>query len=469
MLIVAAAVLAAVIGVAVLSMSGGESEGRDVQDPGDRADAQEPDPEGAAPVIEAPDSPTLPAPTPSDSATVSATTLPPGPVTELSLPPIVEPEGEQLWGCDSQSGRDPHRLISINETADRLFSCGEETWQVFVCTTRESDQVDRVAYVDNVLSEAGEWFAWASGGQYDIDFSVGDDTSYVSSIAADVQTCYEEARQTQWSESRTGAVVLLDEARLGPRQEFTGVGTCVVESPGTDGQFGETGRMVAIAVHSSGSQEGTAVHELGHSQCWPHSFSGESSTEYDNPADVMSFAHNWPVGTIAANRYASGWIHPNQVRVHSESADSYTLSPCCSEGVQLLALLPRNSTAGLGEYSLQWWDIEVRDPADEWERGLADAGVGEEMGVLVHWIDQSRERLGTEVNRWQAQTGGQSEDWKGATLVVTKLAGPGSEFCLSSVRPTELLDCSGAYEWRLEVSASQTGGLTVAVAPATTS
>ncbi len=381
--------------------------------------------------------------------------------TDSGTAQTAEPVSETLLGCGDQSGVDPHGLIRIDETTERLSFCGEETWQVFVCSTRESDRTDRVSYVVDVLGEAAEWFEWASAGQYDIDFSAGDDTRQVSSSTAEPQECFEEVLRTEWSGSRSGAVVLVDEAALDPFQNYVGLGTCGYVNSAVSGVFGESGRMVAIAVHADGDQSAIAVHELGHAQCWPHSYSGETGSEYDNPADVMSF-NGWPVGTIAVNRYASGWIHPSAVRVHRSSTDTYTLVPCCSGGVQLLALLPEDVSEQTVDFNRQWWHLEVRDPEDEWERGLADTEVGEQIGVSVHWIDQN---LGMGAERHQAQVGNQIDFWADAPMRFGKLKVAGSEFCLHADQPTSFIDCGSAHEWRIEVTSSRTGGLNLAVSP----
>jgi len=369
---------------------------------------------------------------------------------------------DALLGCDDRSGDDPHGLVRVDEITERLSFCGEETWQVFVCSARESDRADRVAYVDDVLGEAAEWFEWASAGQYDIDFSAGDDTRAVSGGTAGPQECFEEVLQNQWSESRSGALVLVDEAALDPLGGWAGVGTCGYIGSTSAREFGESGRMVAIAVHARGDQSAIAVHELGHAQCWPHSYSGETGSEYDNPADVLSSGQNWPVGTIAVNRYASGWIHPDAVRVHRSSTGAYTLSPCCSGGVQMLALLPQEASEQPVDFNRRWWHLEVRDPQDDWERGLADTEVGTQLGVSVHWIDQS---VGLGPERRQAQVGNQAGFEFGVPVRFGRLRAVGSEFCLHSDQPRALLDCSSAHHWRVEVSASQAGGLSLTLTP----
>ena len=410
-----------------------------------------------------PESEVAPPSTIPSSATTPTTVT--APVTtaanDSETTPTVEPSPDALLGCDDRSGNDPHGLVRVDEITERLSFCGEETWQVFVCSARESDRTDRVAYVDDVLGEAAEWFEWASAGQYDIDFSAGDDTRAVSGGTAGPQECFEEVLQNQWSESRSGALVLVDEAALDPLGGWAGVGTCGYIGSTSAREFGESGRMVAIAVHARGDQSAIAVHELGHAQCWPHTYSGETGSEYDNPADIMS-GQNWPVGTIAVNRYASGWIHPDAVRVHSSSTGAYTLSPCCSGGVQMLALLPQEATEQPVDFNRRWWHLEVRDPQDEWERGLADTEVGTQLGVSVHWIDQS---VGLGPERRQAQVGNQAGFEFGAPVRFGRLRAAGSEFCLHSGQPRALLDCSSAHHWRVEVSASQAGGLSLTVTP----
>ena len=439
-----AALVAALVAVGVVaSLSNGSGEASTT-------------PDDASPVPSTAPPTTLGAPT-EPAPTSTATNGP-------DAPQGADPAPDASLGCDYQGDDDPHNLVRVDDLVERFTFCGEETWQVFVCSIRESDRTDRVAYVDEVLGEAAEWFEWASAGQYDIDFSAGDDTRAVSGSTAEPQECFEEALQNQWSGSRSGAVVLVDESVLDPFQNYVGVGTCGYASSAVSGVFGESGRMVAIAVHAHGDQSAIAVHELGHAQCWPHSYSGETDSEYDNPADVMSFNQNWPVGTIAVNRYASGWIHPTAVSVHRESAGTYTLSPCCSGGVQLLALLPEGASEKPDGLNRQWWHLEVRDPDDEWERGLADTEVGKQLGVSVHWIDQN---LGVGAERRQAQVGNQIDFWADAPVRFGQLKAAGSEFCLQPDQPTTLIDCSSLHEWRIEVSASQIGGLNLTVSPST--
>lgn len=96
------------------------------------------------------------------------------------------------------------------------------------------------------------------------------------------------------------------------------------------------------------------AHEIGHTVRWPHSFSGLSGIEYDNPLDLMSGESTfncrrdtggggfilWPCdaqGTLAFNRFAAGWIEEGQVAVHAGGTTSVTLDAPFSAGIQFLA------------------------------------------------------------------------------------------------------------------------------------
>jgi len=81
---------------------------------------------------------------------------------------------------------------------------------------------------------------------------------------------------------------------------------------------------------------GLVIHELGHTLHWTHSFFGPG--EYDNPVDPMSGPG--PVAkcnaatprvcttahTLAMNRWASGWIDAEDVRIHSGGTTTVDLA-----------------------------------------------------------------------------------------------------------------------------------------------
>ena len=83
------------------------------------------------------------------------------------------------------------------------------------------------------------------------------------------------------------------------------------------------------------------AHELGHTLWFPHSFRFDPF-KYDNPMDIMSDAEAAPglqVGTIALNRYAAGWIDPEDVEIYRGTGISrYLLAPPGQTGTQMLVL-----------------------------------------------------------------------------------------------------------------------------------
>ena len=101
----------------------------------------------------------------------------------------------------------------------------------------------------------------------------------------------------------------------------------------------------------------TIVHEIGHGwMAWPHSFSevprfGNDNVllapnPYSNHYDVMSGLDLRPLsvwdpelpGTLAINRYAAGWIKPEDVALHLVDDATYTLSKPREAGYQFLVV-----------------------------------------------------------------------------------------------------------------------------------
>ena len=102
----------------------------------------------------------------------------------------------------------------------------------------------------------------------------------------------------------------------------------------------------------------TIVHEMGHGwMAWPHSYSevpwraepGEEISPpnpYSNFFDIMSslafspisgWDHEMP-STLAINRYAAGWIKPEEVALHLADSATYTLSKPRESGYQFLVV-----------------------------------------------------------------------------------------------------------------------------------
>lgn len=101
----------------------------------------------------------------------------------------------------------------------------------------------------------------------------------------------------------------------------------------------------------------TIVHEMGHGWlAWPHSYTevrwqgddGEidEPNPYSNLYDVMSSLSRTPIfgwdvdmpSTLAINRYAAGWIEPDDVALHVTEEATYTLSKPREPGLQFLVI-----------------------------------------------------------------------------------------------------------------------------------
>ncbi len=102
----------------------------------------------------------------------------------------------------------------------------------------------------------------------------------------------------------------------------------------------------------------TIVHEMGHGwMAWPHSYSEvpwraqagdeiSAPNPYSNLFDVMSSLALSPVAgwdhempsTLAINRYAAGWIKPEDVALHLVDRATYTLSKPRESGYQFLVV-----------------------------------------------------------------------------------------------------------------------------------
>ena len=102
----------------------------------------------------------------------------------------------------------------------------------------------------------------------------------------------------------------------------------------------------------------TLVHEIGHGwMFWPHSYTEltwkpnpngarQKPNFYSNPQDFMSELtfrrpHGWHQdmpATLAINRYAAGWIEPEDVALHLSDAGTYTLAKPRESGYQFLVI-----------------------------------------------------------------------------------------------------------------------------------
>ena len=243
---------------------------------------------------------------------------------EQHEPSVVEDSDvRNLIGPDAAAfdlqATDPLGLLPRLTTL-REHSLGTDRFDVWVCEIQETPQE-----VMSLFSERVEpWFQEQSRGRYDPVFlSRG-------------EGCIEEAVATP-SPGANGAVIV--GSYLGGSSQIL---TCANGPCAGYETFPGNYRYAFVGISHLAAN---AVHEIGHLIRWMHSYSGKTPSQYDNAADVMSGNYGigelgsagtfeLPYGTAAINRYASGWIDPDEVAV-IDADTTLTLSTPVGSGVQM--------------------------------------------------------------------------------------------------------------------------------------
>ena len=125
----------------------------------------------------------------------------------------------------------------------------------------------------------------------------------------------------------------------------------------TGGRASNGRAAVGLATFREANME-MIVHEMGHGWMgWAHSYSevawrpysGDKigrNNPYSNFFDIMSALSDFPIlgwdsnmpSTLAINRYAAGWIRPEEVALHLADSATYTLSKPRGSGYQFLVV-----------------------------------------------------------------------------------------------------------------------------------
>lgn len=281
------------------------------------------------------------------------------------------------WGTANGDDHDPLGLIADHRFA-RSYTLGTDTWEVWVCDVADGDlPVDAADAATLLNREITPYFSWLSGGRYRPEFVargvVEADPNHGSQRAGDYE-CEDRVAEVPEGGPQ-GAVIVLDKDGIvssggaGRRHSSHVDGTWMVST----GTFPDNSRSIAltaeavlpVSAYCSDCQYldqinlDTVAHEMGHALGWPHSFGGKRPQthdallaggyeidEYDNPMDMISGSppgwelrnHGLVAGTIAVNRYAAGWIDPDDVAVHDGGIASYVLAPIGISGTQMLVL-----------------------------------------------------------------------------------------------------------------------------------
>jgi hypothetical protein len=280
--------------------------------------------------------------------------------------------------------------LVLASSALRLHSLGVDRWDVWVCgdVTDGSTAADATAALD---AHVVPFYTWLSGGRYQPRFRARGTLA-----GTDATACKTEASAA--SAGQDGALI------LNTTEIHAGGDACVDDQTRLDPCAGQptvlpgNERLAFIApddLLGADPHDATAVHELGHTLDWPHSYTGRlivsymgnpTPIEYDDPLDVMGYERLWgtgswtdpsigtftPKATQAFNRIAAGWVPDGAILTQAAAQQTYDLGPLDESGLQV-AIVP---TADPRAYLTL--EARVQEPNDPVP---AD-------GVVVHAVDQ---------------------------------------------------------------------------------
>lgn len=278
------------------------------------------------------------------------------------LPDHLQERYERLFDSDE---------LGLIAKADiiRNLTVGKAEWEVWVCQVGGPLNHNVESIARSLNQRITPYFSWLSEGRYTPVFIA---KGVVKSPNKD--DCDETIDSSGRNINRQAIIV----------EDTTHAGGVAVGYPGQPGSaIVGGGSVTAIPGRTPYTPRfSTIAHEMGHLLDWPHNYSGLDRWpngglfEAGNPMDIMSSpsdAMDLGSGTIAVNRYASGWIDPDDVIIHSGAA-TYDLSPVGTTGYQML-VIPSNDNTGV------FYTLGARVQKD-YDRGNPVSG------VEVYLIDQ---------------------------------------------------------------------------------
>ncbi len=268
---------------------------------------------------------------------------------------------------------DPHDLVG-DYKRNLPRSVTVDVWDVWVCDPVAAplyveafpSLTDRFGYTSRMVadwlnyeSSIDNYFHWLSDGKYDLLFM---DAGFVSPDLSDRsfseysdfrvrhRAC-EDAVVSAAGESEADGGLIVDTTRTfgtvsgtatAGKSNCAGENGCVPYTDPNSHRFVFVDGSVWVDAY---------IHEIGHSINWSHSYFAvtgvEHPSEYTNPMDVMSGSTGW-LGTIAINRYAAGWIDPDDVKVWTlgDRTATFRLNPVrVSGGYQMLVIRDGHNTS----------------------------------------------------------------------------------------------------------------------------
>ena len=277
---------------------------------------------------------------------------------------------------------DPLGLVAYYELTS-YRGTAPDRFEVWVCDGVHGSLDLTPENVTGLLNaELPPYFSWLSEGQYALSFlpggsvrannqqdclaSVSNRSTGVNHAAIVVSTLHIDNASNVWSWGGPGSYCwdgvaiewcnefYPDNGRQVWMGWFTNVGSqwSPIALSSIENGIGSLDNLYALGLIKS------VAHEVGHTLSWPHSFSGETVNddgtvdEYDNPMDVMSEGptaryednRGWSsrsvlAGTHVLNRYAAGWVHPNQIAFHHwDHLSLHAIGPVGTQATQMVIL-----------------------------------------------------------------------------------------------------------------------------------
>ncbi|MDJ0925331.1 MAG: S-layer homology domain-containing protein [Acidimicrobiia bacterium] len=311
-----------------------------------------------------------------------------GRIVTDAVPPRFVEAGPTVQAAGDEFDGDPLRIV-VWPNDVRRYTLGTDRFGVYVCTGDwATGGLDINAVTASLSTNVTPFYTGLSESSYNPVFIK---RTVVTLPAPGYEACadavmLEAADHPLWDDA--GAIAALDNRGNGglggpgfycnncqflnpDRSRFPGNERWAV----VDG--GAVASLLGFPTHVT-----TAAHEIGHTISFPHSYSGESSNEYDNPIDYMSgnlgelFLQraDEPYGSLAFNRYRAGWINPSDVVFYSGGVIDLTVAPVGVAGTQMV-IVPTGY-----EYSFVALDARLSSPLDPIPESFE--------GVSAHYIEQ---------------------------------------------------------------------------------
>ena len=256
--------------------------------------------------------------------------------TDWEAPLVNPPDGTNAVGIQGVLDDDPLGLVPKLPFVQR-YSLDTDHFEVWLCGNTGYTMNQAIADLESAMVA---YYDAISGGRYNIEFSAGgtipDDPQCLSGF---------QGQNPEYSPAGSPEGILILDSVTGGG--YASPGIICTEQGNCDwigSTFPDNGRYAVVGANTLSSFPSVSAHEIGHTLQWPHSNSGQS--EYDNPIDLMSgnttlggWTEPKPYGSLAFNRYQSGWIDPSDVVIAGGGYQEATLQPFDHSGTQMIAVL----------------------------------------------------------------------------------------------------------------------------------